>query len=562
MRKLFTLSVTLLILFAFLSTITPQETEAFMFRGDLHRSGVYDSKAPGNNTLLWSFDTGFYIIQSSPVVVEDRVYFGGDDTKIYCLDAQTGDEIWNYSTGNAVKSTPALLDDILYVGSTDGNFYAIDAIYGEKQWNYTLSTYAQIWSSPAISNDLIFFGADDGNLYALNISNKNVPALEWVFPTGGLIQSSPAVNWPFVYIGSVDGGVYCIWANNGTQKWVFEPADSYDIYSTPTIYNNSVYIGNGKYEIGGALFCIDAQTGEEKWKFLPPGEGRFSEIYSSPAVHNHTVFIHAWNKVSGPGDEKGTVFALHDVDPNGDGNITIDEIKWSFTTGDNEGGSSPAVADSKVFVGSTNNKLYCIDEYTGLELWNLSTGGQIVSSPFIANSVVYITSEDGAIYAIGGYEKAMLEIQILPEFPSIKSNRVMGLSFLVTYRNRPVEGAFINVEVDLGNLSQSGASTFGDGSQRIKYTSSEVSQNTTVTVYAKATKSGYPQGNSTAQFVIEPPSSYKQVSSGSTFSLSKYWLYILLILVLIAINVLIIIIGIRKRNKIKEEHERDEENRD
>jgi hypothetical protein len=185
-----------------------------------------------------------------------------------------------------------------------------------------------------------------------------------------------------------------------------------------------------------------------------------------------------------------------------------------------------------------------------------------VASPFVANSVVYITSEDGVIYAIGGYEPAVLEVQIIPEFPSIKSNRVMGISFVVTYRDKPVEGAFINVEVDLGNLSQSGASTFGDGSQRIKYTSSEVSQNTTVTVYAKATKSGYPEGNSTTQFVIEPPTSYKELSSGSTISLSKYWVYILVILALIAVNVVIVIIGTRKRNKIKEEPNMDEENSD
>jgi outer membrane protein assembly factor BamB len=496
MRKLLAISITLLMLLAISPAMEPHKAEAFMFRGDLHRSGVYDSKAPENNTLLWSFDTGNYIIQSSPVVVDDRAYFGGDDTNVYCLDAQTGDEIWNYTTGNAVKSTPLVFDDVVYVGSTDGNFYAIDAESGEKQWNYTLPTYGQIWSSSAISNDLIFFGADDGILYALNISNTSAPDLEWTFLTGWLIQSSPAVNWPYVYIGSADGGLYCIWANNGTQKWVFEPIDIYDIYSTPTISNGSVYIGAGEYDIGGALYCIDALTGEEKWKFLPPGEGRFSEVYSSATVHNHTVFIHAWNKVPGPGEEKGTVFAIPEVDPNGDGNITIDEIKWEFTTWDNEGGSSPAVADGKVFVGSTNKKLYCLDEYTGEELWNLTTDGQIVASPFVANSVVYITSEDGVIYAIGGYEQAELEVQIIPEFPSIKSNRVMGISFVVTYRDKPVEGAFINVEVNLGNLSQNGASTFGDGSQRIKYTSSEVTQNTTVTVYARATKSGYPEGNS------------------------------------------------------------------
>jgi hypothetical protein len=81
-----------------------------------------------------------------------------------------------------------------------------------------------------------------------------------------------------------------------------------------------------------------------------------------------------------------------------------------------------------------------------------------------------------------------------------------------------------------------------------------------VTVYAKATKSGYPQGNSTANFVVSPPTSYEQKSSQSTLSLSKYWIYIMAIFVLIVLNVVIVIIG--KRKKDKKEPDKDEENGD
>jgi heme/copper-type cytochrome/quinol oxidase subunit 2 len=81
-----------------------------------------------------------------------------------------------------------------------------------------------------------------------------------------------------------------------------------------------------------------------------------------------------------------------------------------------------------------------------------------------------------------------------------------------------------------------------------------------VTVYASATKSGYPEGDSTAQFVVEPPISYEQVKSGSTFSLSKYWIYVIAIFMLIALNVVIAIIGIRKRNKDNQEPDVDESN--
>jgi outer membrane protein assembly factor BamB len=549
MRKLWAISIIILIIFGFLTGIGYIGGRAYMFREDLHHSGIYKSTVPKNNTLLWSFDTGASM-ESSPVVVEGKIYFGCEDGKVYCLNALNGAEIWNFTTENEVDSTPTVVDGVVYFGSTDMNLYAIDANTGAELWTYSLfSTFGQIKSSPAIAYDKIFFGASDGNLYSLN---KTTHELEWTFPTEDDIQSSPAVDWPFVYIGSLDGKVYCIWANNGTENWNFSSdltKSPRSIYSSPMIHNGRLYIGSEDYN----LYSLNSTTGALIWNFSGP-----NYIYSSASVHDGKVFIHGL----GP-SQNGHLYTLPEDDPNGDEIIDNSEIIWSFETGDWDGGSSPAIADGKVLVGSrweTNNgRLYCLNESTGEELWNLTTGGGIVASPVIAHGIVYISCYDGALYAVGGDVPATLDIQILPEFSSIKSNRVMGISFVVTYRDLPIEGAFINVDVSYGNLSQQGASTFPDGSQRIKYTAPEVEENTTIIVYAKATKFGYPEAESSAQFVVEPPSSYGKLGSGSTFSLSRYWFYIMLIGILIVINAIIFVMNIRKRRnqeseiKIKEE---------
>jgi len=150
---------------------------------------------------------------------------------------------------------------------------------------------------------------------------------------------------------------------------------------------------------------------------------------------------------------------------------------------------------------------------------------------------------------VGGSESVPLNIQIIPEFPTIKSGRVMGISFTVTYRGAPIEGAFINIDVDFGNLSQQGASTFPDGTQRIKYTAPKVGENTTITVHASVSKFGYPEGESWAQFNVEPSSSYGKLSTSSMFSLAQYWVYIVVLVTLIAVNVAIVIIGAKKRRQ-------------
>ncbi|UCG68612.1 MAG: PQQ-binding-like beta-propeller repeat protein [Thermoplasmata archaeon] len=549
MRKLSVVFIILSIFFGIFTCVQNEEANAYKFRGNLHHIGVYESTVPDNNSLLWSFDTGSPM-ESSPVIVDDRVYFGSDNDLVYCLDSYTGKEIWNFTTKNSVKSTPAVVDGVVYVGSTDGNLYALDAETGDKLWNYSIP-FAQIKSSPAVSHDKVFFGASDGNIYALNQSTHE---LEWSFPTGMEIQSSPAVDWPYIYIGSINGNVYCIWANNGTEKWTYESGGSYEIYSSPAISKGALFIAAGWTGENGAVFCLDAQTGQEIWIFHPPGWGRYSEVYSSPAVHNETVFIHAWYILQW-GMRKGTLYALPEQDPNGDGNISLDEVKWSFTTWDYDGGSSPAVADGKVLVGCTERKLHCVNETTGEEIWNFTTGAKIHSSPSVANGIVYVTSLDGSIYAIGGGGPAILDIEILPEFSSIKANRVMGISFSVTYRGKPIEGAFINFAVSDGNLSQQGASTFPDGSQRVKYTSPKTDENITITVHATVTKFGYPEGESSVQFIVEPASSYGKVSTGSTISLSRYWFYIVLIVALIAINVIIVIVNAKRKGRIIDDKE-------
>ena len=63
-------------------------------------------------------------VYSAPSVAGDKVYVGSEDRNIYCLDANTGEILWKYATGGAVKSSPAIVGSKMYVGSGDGKVYA------------------------------------------------------------------------------------------------------------------------------------------------------------------------------------------------------------------------------------------------------------------------------------------------------------------------------------------------------------------------------------------------------------------------------------------------------
>ena len=57
--------------------------------------------------------------------------------------------------------------------------------------------------------------------------------------------------------------------------------------------------------------------------------------------------------------------------------------------------SSPAVADGKVYLGSWDDKFYCLDAVTGSLIWSYTIGGHIDdSSPAVFEGRVYIGSYD------------------------------------------------------------------------------------------------------------------------------------------------------------------------
>jgi eukaryotic-like serine/threonine-protein kinase len=88
-------------------------------------------------------------------------------------------------------------------------------------------------------------------------------------------------------------------------------------------------------------------------------------------------------------------------------------LLWSYKTG-GPVKSSAAIAGGKVFVGSDDKKLHCIDLKSGKQVWTAATEGEIESSPLVLDglvyaptvggeklgAMVYVGSADGGLYAV------------------------------------------------------------------------------------------------------------------------------------------------------------------
>jgi len=350
-----------------------------VFRHDPGHSGYSPMSAPNKNATLWNYTTGSYVY-SSPAVIDDRVFVGSYDNKIYALNASTGAHLWNYTTGFVVYSSPAVAEGRVFVGSRNGMIYALNASTGVHLWNHT--TGGAIWSSPVVGDGKVFIGSEDRRVYALNATTG---ALIWSYLTGERVNSSPAVADGKVYVGSYDKNVYALNATNGALIWSYQTGAV--IFSSPAVVDGRVYIGSRDNNI----YALNATTGAYLWSYTTG-----DDVESSPAVAYGMVFV---------GSRDGGLYAL---------NATTGAPIWNKATG-GVVNSSPAVADGKVFVGSHNNEVYAFNATTGSVIWSYTTAGLVESSPAVAYEKVYIGSSDGKVYAFGYKHDIAITKVVLPK---------------------------------------------------------------------------------------------------------------------------------------------------
>lgn len=134
----------------------------------------------------------------------------------------------------------------------------------------------------------------------------------------------------------------------------------------------------------GMLFFADskgkvhARSGSERWVFAAGGY-----IPGRPAVANDRVYF---------GSKDGNVYCV---------NTTTGLKTWSFATGD-EVWCPPTVADGMVYIGVNGSEpgLYALDAVTGSRKWAFRGGAKFYTTPAVTDGLVFATGNDDALYAV------------------------------------------------------------------------------------------------------------------------------------------------------------------
>lgn len=233
-----------------------------------------------NGNEIWRHDIGSDYVYSSPTVVDEKVYIG-NNRNIFCLDAMgngdgTTDLIWSREIAGGVTSSIAVENGNIYFGTGHGYVFCLNANTGNETWNFP-TQWTEVVSSPAIAYGRVYIGGKDYHLYCFDMNSGSIIwKYEFAKPH---ITSSPAVADNKVYVVSGDGNIYCINAHNKALIWKYEVGPPEPGSSSPAIANGMVYVGGRSrfYCFGDDLIEPDPLPdlechGSLSWSSVTPGD--------------------------------------------------------------------------------------------------------------------------------------------------------------------------------------------------------------------------------------------------------------------------------------------------
>ena len=236
-------------------------------------------------------------LEATPIVVDKTMYFSSTWSKVYAVDAVTGEEKWMYDPEvpgewarraccDVVNRGVAVYKGRVYVGTLDGRLVSLDAATGSVVWEVDTiidrTRFYTITGAPRVANGKVFIGnggAEFGVRGYVTAYDAESGEQAWRFYT---VPGDPSL--PFehpemeVAAETWKGGSWWEFGGGGTvwNSIVYDP-DFNTVYLG--VGNGSPWTrvirspGGGDNLFLSSIVALDADTGSMKWYYqTTPGD--------------------------------------------------------------------------------------------------------------------------------------------------------------------------------------------------------------------------------------------------------------------------------------------------
>jgi outer membrane protein assembly factor BamB len=231
---------------------------------------------------LWDFETPQTEDEEgdiNPVLYDGRVYFGNHrriDDYVYCLDADTGELIWKDGLGPRIHNiggVTAAYGRIYVTGEEDVGdmwpakyIYCLDPETGAHISKVSVSYFCRGKYPPGDYFYYFNFDQSSGGGEIIRMERATGSEVARFYVAVNLLHATAEK----VYIGNVTGGEYplqCLYGANGDVIW------EQDIGNFDPFKGNAICFDGGEiyaaFDIEGkaGLYCLDAESGKELWTY-------------------------------------------------------------------------------------------------------------------------------------------------------------------------------------------------------------------------------------------------------------------------------------------------------
>ncbi len=392
-----------------------------------------------NGSLIWKYELdepkGRYGVVSAPAIAYNKVFVGGNNGYLYCFGGTAEDPptisikkpVANEMVRGIVEISGVADDDAevkqVQIKFDDGEWFNVSGIY---RWSY-------VWDTNQVKNGphIIYARAFDKNGFTMTnitVVVNNGPSQLLVYITshvnnqtifghvrfsGTAYSSTNTIQEVQIKIGNES-----TWEpTDGTFEWFYHWDSNQYIdgdyyfqvrafdglnysepvgiwikvfnYQGPDVEITPMFRGN-RYRIGVYGSAVPNST-EIYWTNYTQ-----NQIESSAIYYNGRIYF---------GSDDRLVYCIDDDPSDGIDEGMADhfestcDVIWTYETA-NAVKSTPVIADKKLYIGSNDYYLYCLNALTGERIWRTRTGGAIESSPLVLNDTIYVGSFDRKIYCI------------------------------------------------------------------------------------------------------------------------------------------------------------------
>ena len=383
---------------------------------------------------------------------EATIYFADFNCKVYALNANSGEILWNRSvrneSPNAVTGTVTYSDGMVYIPITSmevvsgnqesyecckgsGMVVAVNAENGEEIWRHRVvqeeatpqnvsstgvtkygPSGAPVWSSPTVDEErgLLYIGTGENNSYPTTNSSDALQALN--LKTGELMWNYQATAGDAYVIGTFN--------KDGTQM---EPCANCPDPTGPDVDFGMAPVltrtpeGKDVLIVGqksGVVYCLNPDTGQPLWQKRIGRGGALGGIHWGIATDGKVAYVPNSDWFAFGSDSTYAASpGLYALDIMSGEVLWKSTADWSLCKGIpgcySANSAAPTLIDGVVFAGNLDGHVRAHDAQTGEVIWDFNTiqdyetvngvkasGGAVDGpGPVIANGIVFFNSGYG-----------------------------------------------------------------------------------------------------------------------------------------------------------------------